>query len=91
MDLKQAEVQKAIEATNGRIFFAAFEKKNGKIRRMTARVGVSKGVTGAGMHYIPERRGLKVVYDMDKRDYRMINLAGVLEIKCAEVERSWRV
>lgn len=65
------------EASNGKIFFVEFKKKDGTIRRMTARRSVSKGVTGKGMAYSPLGRGLLTVYDMDNSAFKLINLLTV--------------
>ena len=66
---------KLIDSINdGRIFFVEFTKKDGSIRRMTCRKGVSKGVNGNGMSYRPLGKGLLTIFDMDKQEYRMINL-----------------
>lgn len=65
-------------ANTGRIFFVEFQKKDGTLRRMTARKGVHKGVTGKGMSYRPLGKGLMTVFDMDKGEYRMVNLNKVV-------------
>lgn len=76
------KVEKFIEETsNGKIFSATFVKKNGTIRTIHCRRGVKKGLTGKGMAYDPGARGLLVVYDLSKKNYRMINLAKLIEAK----------
>ena len=70
------------ETSNGKIFFVEFIKKDGTVRRMTARRKVNKGVTGAGMKYRPLQRGLMTVYDMDNGAFKLINL---LTVKRASV------
>ena len=75
--MKRISKHKAIKAlynSAGKIFYAEFIKKDGSLRRMTARLGVRKGVTGKGMRYDPAAYGLLPVYDMDKAQWRMINL-----------------
>ena len=75
--MKRISRKKALEKlyeSAGRIFYAEFVKKDGSLRRMTARLGVRKGVTGKGMRYNPLERGLLPVFDMDKSDWRMVNL-----------------
>jgi hypothetical protein len=62
---------------NGKIFFVEFKKKDGSIRRMTCRRSVKKNLTGKGMAYSPLGKGLLTVYDMDKLEYRMINLLSI--------------
>jgi WYL_2, Sm-like SH3 beta-barrel fold len=60
--------------SNGKIFFVEFTKKDGTIRRMTCRRNVRKNLTGKGMSYRPLGKGFLTVYDMDKGEYRLINL-----------------
>ena len=75
--MKRISRKKALEKlyeSAGRIFYAEFVKKDGSLRRMTARLGVHKGVTGKGMRYNPLERGLLPVFDMDRADWRMVNL-----------------
>jgi hypothetical protein len=69
-----------IDRTNGKFFTVKFVKKDGTLRRMTCRTGVSKGVTGKGLAFEPKEKGLKVVWATDAEGYRMINLASVTEI-----------
>jgi hypothetical protein len=69
-----------IDRTNGKFFTVKFIKKDGTLRRMTCRTGVSKGVTGKGLAFEPKEKGLKVVWSTDAEGYRMINLASVTEI-----------
>tara|TARA_Y100000310_G_scaffold192298_1_gene192256 strand:+ start:179 stop:436 length:258 start_codon:yes stop_codon:yes gene_type:complete len=61
-------------AGDGKIASAEFIKKDGSLRKMVFRTKVTKGVTGEGMKYNPSDYGLRAVYDMQKRDFRMINL-----------------
>jgi len=68
----------AIKKTNGKIFSVTFVKKDGSIRKMTARLGVKKDIKGIGLKFNPEERGLIVVFDMHKKAYRMINLSTIL-------------
>jgi len=65
----------------GRIFSVTFIKKDGTIRRMAARLGVRKGVKGVGLRFKPEDKGLMVVFDMNKREFRMINLNTIIELR----------
>lgn len=74
-------VSKDIEQTKGKFFTVKFIKKDGTLRQMTCRTGVSKGVTGKGLDFDPKEKGLRVVWAMDAEGYRMINLAQVTELK----------
>lgn len=70
-----------IKKTNGRIFSVTFVKKDGSIRKMTARLGVKKDLKGVGLKFDPTERSLVVVFDMNKRAYRMINLQTIITFK----------
>jgi hypothetical protein len=76
-----------IYKTNGKIFSAIFTKKNGEKRSMVCRRDVRKYVTGKGLSYNPEERGLVTVYDMQKckidpkRAYRNINIETLEQLK----------
>lgn len=78
-----------IASTKGRVFRVDFIKRtDGSLRHMVARTGVRKGVKGVGLGFDPAARGLAVVYDMVQHAHRMVNLEGVVYIKCGATE--WR-
>ena len=61
-------------------FTVAFTKRSdNSIRVMNARLGVKKGLKGSGNKY--HNDGLLGVYDMTKKDYRMINVSGIRWLK----------
>ena len=69
---------------DGRPFNVIFVKRTtGTRRNMTCKLGVTKGVKGTGMAYDPTKKDLLPVFDLDKKDFRMINLDTLLE---AEVD-----
>lgn len=70
-----------IKKTNGKIFSVTFVKKDGTIRKMTARLGVKKDIKGVGLSFDPTAKQLVVVFDMQKRAYRMINLQTIIQFK----------
>ena len=74
------KAKKVIDSTKGRIFTAVFIKKNGEKRTINCRTGVRKftkgGVSTSG--HIPE---LVVVFDIQKQQYRNINLESIIEIR----------
>jgi hypothetical protein len=75
------EIKEVIELLGDKIFTVTFTKKDGSVRIMNARRGVSKGVKGVGMSYNPAQKGLVVVFDMQKQAFRMINANTIHEIK----------
>jgi len=75
-------VRDILKKSNGQIFTVAFRKRtNGEIRIMNARLGVQKRLTGKGMSYNPKNRGLMTVFDMQKQEYRMIDIRTVIWLK----------
>ena len=74
-------MKEQILETKGKIFGVTFIKKDGTVRNMTARLGVKKHLTGVGLSFNPEERNLIVVFDMQKKAYRMVNLSTILSIR----------
>jgi hypothetical protein len=66
---------------NNKIFTVEFVKKDGTLRKMNARLGVRKGVKGVGMSWDPFERGMIPVFDMQKKEFRMINTRTMRTIK----------
>jgi len=69
------------KARSGKIFTVTFRKKDGTIRAMNARLGVTKGLTGKGLAWKPTSKGMLPVYDVQKRAYRMVNFNTLQSIK----------
>ena len=60
--ITQAQAASMILGSGGDVFGVTFIKRStGKKRSMSARTGVSKGVTGAGMRYDPKKHKLLIV------------------------------
>ena len=74
-----------IKNTNGKFFTCFFVKKDGTLRKMTARVGVKKGLTNSGF-VREEKDNLVCVYDMVAHDFRFINLSTLKSLKCGKLE-----
>ena len=65
----------------GQIFGVKFYKKDGSARSMCARLGVSKGVTGAGKRWCrADHPNLLTVFDMASDGFRNVNLDTVQSI-----------
>lgn len=65
---------KLIRKTKGRVFTAVFTKKDGTVRKMNCRLGVSSKTNGGGLAYDPADHNLMTVFDMKSKQYRMLNL-----------------
>ena len=66
---------------DGKIFSVVFTKKDGTIRKMVARLGVRKHLKGGELKYDAAAHNLLPVFDMEKEEYRMINVSTIQEIK----------
>lgn len=74
-----------IKNTNGKFFTCFFVKKDGTLRKMTARVGVKKGLANNGF-VREDKENLVCVYDMVAHDFRFINLSTLKSLKCGKLE-----
>ena len=74
-----------IKNTNGKFFTCFFVKKDGTLRKMTARVGVKKGLANSGF-VREEKENLVCVYDITAHDFRFINLSTLKSLKCGKLE-----
>ena len=63
------------------VFTATFIKKDGSVRVMNCRLGVKKHLKGGELKYNPIEKNLLTVFDMQKGEYRMINISTLVELK----------
>jgi len=76
-----------IRKSKGKFFTVVFTKRTtGEVRKMNCRTGVSKGVTGIGKAYDPEEKGLVTVWDTQAKNFRSINLEGIITVTSQGVE-----
>ena len=73
-----------IDNSNGRFFSVTFVKKDGSIRQMNARTGVTKYLKGGTCNVDQDK--FFTVYDMQAKGYRSINKESILEVRAAGVE-----
>lgn len=66
---------------DGQIFSVTFVKKDKTLRRMVCRLGVKKDIKGTGNSYNPAERNNLIVFDMQKKAYRTINLDTITEVR----------
>lgn len=71
---------KLIRATNGKIFTVSFIKKDGTLRKMNCRLGVTKHLKGGELAFDPKEYDLIPVFDLQKNAYRMINIDTLVEV-----------
>jgi hypothetical protein len=71
--------------TGGRIFSAYFQKVDGTMRQMVCRRGVTKYLRGGQLRYDPVARLMLPVFDLAKREYRILNVGQLVSFKvCGE-------
>jgi len=79
--ISRVKAKSVIEGFGNKIFKVRFVKKDGAIREMSARLGVKSHLRG-GRSTITDEHSSIVVFDMQKKEYRCINLDTLEEIKC---------
>jgi hypothetical protein len=71
-----------IQSTNGKFFTCEFTKRTtGELRTMLCRTGVKSGLKGGTLKFDPKEKDLIVVWDRQKKLYRMIPVDGLRRIK----------
>lgn len=91
--ISRDELIQKIKATDprnsgrGEFFTVTFVKRtDGTTRTINARLGVRRYLRGGDLPYDPIEKGLLPVYDVQKRDYRMINLGTIISAKVGGVD-----
>lgn len=74
MKITKSKALEMIKTSNKKKFEVEFLKKDGTMRHMVAKYGVSRGVTGSGMKYKPEDFGYVTVWDDEVNAYREVNM-----------------
>ena len=70
----RTKLESLILSSKGKIFSCLFLKKDGSIRAMNCRLGVTAHVKGTGKPIHDPSNSYLTVYDMVKKGYRAINL-----------------
>ena len=65
--------------SNGKIFTVTFTKKDGTIRVMNCRLGVTKYLKGGSSTLNPDK--FITVYDLQSEGYRAINKDAIINLK----------
>jgi len=86
-NISKLEAAQKIRDTKGQIFTVTFIKKsNGEKRVMNARLGVKAYLKGGVLPYDPNTKGLIPVYDIQSKEYKMINIPGIINLKAKGIE-----
>jgi len=73
--------EKIIKLVGNKFFTISFIKKDGTLRKMNARLGVTKYLKGGKKFYNPDDFNYLTVFDLGKKQYRTVNLNTVKEVK----------
>ena len=66
--------------SDGRFFGIEFQKRDGTVRQMQARLGVTKHLRGGQKAYSDAAKGILTVFSTDARGYRSIRLDSILSL-----------
>jgi len=79
------DLRKLVDSTNGKVFAVVFEKADGSLREMQARIEVTKHLRG-GVNTTAHKPEIYTVFDMAVGEYRKFNLTKVKSIKCGAIQ-----
>ncbi len=77
----KTEIQTLKELVGSKIFAVVFQKKDGTLREMVCRLGVTKHLKGGEKKYDTDALNYLTVYDMQAEGYRTINVNTLKKIK----------
>ena len=77
----KTELQKFRELVGNKIFSVEFIKKDGSLREMVCRLGVTKHLKGGSLGYHAEDYNYLIVFDMTKKEYRTLNVSTLRKLK----------
>ena len=79
MNMENTNFVERILSSNGKIFSVEFVKKDGSVRLMNCRLGVTKYLKGGQSTLDPAK--FITVYDLQSAGYRAINVDTILNVK----------
>lgn len=79
--ITKQEAENLIKSSKGKIFTVTFIKKDGTERVMNARLGVKVYLKGGSLPYNPEDMGYIPLFDIKIKEYRILNLNTIKELK----------
>lgn len=74
------------EIETGKFFSCEFRKVDGTIRNMTCRTHVKKYTNGGKLSFNPSQKGLLPVWDVQKKEYRFVNLNSLIWLRFEKVK-----
>ena len=71
---------------NGKFFSVEFTKKDGTLRKLHGRSGVVRYTNGKGRKYNPSELGYITVFDLQAKDYRLVDARTIVKLNNIEVK-----
>jgi hypothetical protein len=84
--ITKEEAKKLILENRSSIFSVLFTKKDGSTRSMNARLNVKSKLKGGKLRYAPSDFNYIIAYDMNKNNYRTINVNTLERLKLNKQE-----
>lgn len=79
--LNREQLKYILKNSKGKIMTIAYRKKDGSLRTINTRTGVKKDITGKGLTYNPDEYGYVILWDLNKKAYRTVNVNTVTTLK----------
>jgi len=79
--IHRVHLEKLIEETKGQFFTVKFRKVDGSDRLMNCRIGAHIDLKGGVCHAQRQDTSYKVVWDLPKKAYRLVNLNTIYEVR----------
>jgi hypothetical protein len=81
--LTKEQLRYVLKNSKGKIMTLVFKKKDGTMRMINTRTGVTKNIKGTGLAYDPDKYGYVILWDLRKGNYRTVNINTVTLLKSA--------
>lgn len=74
------------QLVGSKFFTVEFLKKDGSKRKMLCKLGVKKHLKGGKLGYDADKVNNLIVFDVNKKAYRTVNLDTLKKLKCGKIE-----
>tara|TARA_R100000664_G_C2701564_1_gene101696 strand:- start:11 stop:298 length:288 start_codon:yes stop_codon:yes gene_type:complete len=87
MQVSLEKLQDIVINSNGKLFSASFIKKDGSTRDILCRLGVKSYIKGTGKpsYALKKDNPYQLVFDFNKKGYRVINMETLFKIKFQQI------
>ena len=87
MQVSLERLQDIVINSDGKLFSASFIKKDGSIRDIVCRLGVRSYIKGTGKpsYALKKDNPYQLVFDFNKKGYRVINMETLFKIKFQQI------